>query len=419
MDGSQQAMPVRLLQTMRVTVRKVGVEEELLLVDPKTREPTALSHRVLAGHQALEAKRAKGSRSIGASGDHADDGEPGTGQLRGELTIAKTPMVEQEIFLQQLETATTPSSSMAEVEASLRRCRAVAAEAADTVEAVTVAVGVPVVGDASAAVTPNDRYQRIVDEFGSLIRGVVVSGMHVHVDIADDDEGVGVIDRVRPWLPVLLALSANSPFANGVDTGFASWRSQVWGRWPSAGPTEPYGDAAGYDCVAEAMMASGASIDRGMLYYDIRLSESWPTVEFRVSDVCTEVDDALLISALSRALVETAARSWHADKPLSPWRTDLLRAAQWRAARYGVAGRLMHPKTHDLQPARLVVESLMAHAADALAEAGDSDLVTERLERLLARGAGATRQRAIAEAHGSLTAVVDDLAVRTNAAQRA
>lgn len=411
-------MPCHLMQTERVTVRKIGVEEELLLVDPETREPAAVSHRVLAGHQTLEDKRAKESRRTDADRDQAGDGGPGIGQFGEEEHIARTPMVEQEIFLQQLETATAPSSSMAEVELSLRRCRAVAAEAASTVGAVTVAVGVPVMGEASAVVTPNDRYQRIIDEFGSLIRDVVVSGMHVHVDIADDEEGVGVIDRVRPWLPVLLALSANSPFAHGADTGFASWRSQVWGRWPSAGPTEPYGDAAGYHAVAEAMIASGASMDKGMLYYDIRLAESWPTVEFRVADVCTEVDDALLIAALSRALVETAAGSWRAQEDAPAWRTDLLRAAQWRAARYGVAGRLMHPTTCDLQPARLVVEGLLTHAADALAEAEDTELVTDGLERLLARGAGASRQRAVAEAQSSLTAVVDDLAVRTNAAQR-
>jgi carboxylate-amine ligase len=272
-----------------------------------------------------------------------------------------------------------------------------------------------VVGNAPAVVTPNARYQRIIDEFGSLIRNVVVSGMHVHVSIEGDEEGVGVIDRVRPWLPTLLALSANSPFVHGVDTGFASWRSQMWGRWPSAGPTEPYGDAAGYHAVAEAMMGSGASMDRGMLYYDARLAESWPTVEIRVADVCTEVGDAVLVAALTRALVETAARSWRADEAPPAWRTDLLRAAQWRAARYGVAGQLMHPQTRELRPARMVVESLMVHTAEALAEAGDTELVADGFRRLLARGAGASRQRAIAEARGSLTAVVDDLLVRTNA----
>ncbi|MBA2573515.1 MAG: glutamate--cysteine ligase [Nocardioidaceae bacterium] len=388
-------------------MRKIGVEEELLLVDPETRELAAVSQHVIAGHHALEAERARAM--------HGDSGTAGGGR-DAEGTEALT--VDQEIFLQQLETATVPCTSLAELESDLRRCRRVAAEAAATAGAAIVAVGTAVVGNAPAVVTPNARYQRIIDEFGSLIRNVVVSGMHVHVSIEDDEEGVGVIDRVRPWLPILLALSANSPFVHGVDTGFASWRSQMWGRWPSAGPTEPYGDAAGYHAVAEAMMASGASMDRGMLYYDARLAETWPTVEIRVADVCTEVGDAVLVAALTRALVETAARSWRADEAPPAWRTDLLRAAQWRAARYGVAGQLMHPQTRELQPARMVVESLMAHTAEALAEADDTELVAATFQRLLARGAGASRQRAIAEARGSLTAVVDDLIVRTNTTSR-
>jgi len=382
----------------------MGIEEELLLVDPETRELAGVSHRVIAGHHALEAERLRES-------DHS----PGTAGRDRAVHPEKTLAVDQEIFLQQLETATTPCTSVSDLEADLRRCRRLAAEAAHTAGAAVVAVGTPVVGDTQAVVTPNQRYQRIVDEFGSLIRDVVVSGMHVHVDVEDDQEGVAVIDRIRPWLPVLLALSANSPYVHGLDTGFASWRSQMWGRWPSAGPTEPYGDAAGYHAVAEAMIASGASMDRGMLYYDARLSEMWPTVEIRVADVCTEPSDALLIAALARALVETAAHEWRTDEPPARWRTDLLRAANWRAARYGVAGQLVHPQTRDLKPARFVVEGLMAYAVHALEDAGDKDLVKDSFQRLLARGAGASRQRAVAEARGSLTAVVDDLLARTNA----
>lgn len=384
-------------------MRKIGVEEELLLVDPGTRELVAVSHRVIAGHHALERKRSHATPDpSGAAGRDPEAEHPYPGP------------VEQEIFLQQLETATAPCASLAELDAELRRCRRISAEAADTAGAAVVAAGTAVLGDAAAAVTPNVRYQRIVDEFGSLIRNVVVSGMHVHVDVEDDEEGVGVIDRIRPWLPVLLALSANSPFAHGVDTGFASWRSQLWGRWPSAGPTEPYGDAAGYHAVAAAMIASGASMDSGMLYYDVRLAEAWPTVEIRVADVCTELGDAMLIAALTRGLVETAARSWRAGEVVPVWRTDLLRAARWRAARYGVAGKLLHPQTRDLQPARLVVESLIAHTAEALADADDAELVADGFRRLVARGAGANRQRAVLEARGGLTAVVDDLIDRTN-----
>ncbi len=134
-------------------------------------------------------------------------------------------------------------------------------------------------------------------------------GMHVHVDVADDEEAVRVVDGLRRWLPLLVGLAANSPYAGGRDTGYASWRQQVWTRWPTAGQSEPFGSAAEYRRVTEALIATGAALDPGMLYFDARLAADYPTVEIRVADACTEVDDAMLVAALCRALVETVARS--------------------------------------------------------------------------------------------------------------
>ncbi len=108
--------------------------------------------------------------------------------------------------------------------------------------------------------------------------------MHVHVDVADDGEGVKVIDGLRPWLPVLRAMSVNSPYWRGTDTGYASWRSQVWARWPTAGPSDLFQDPEGYRAATEALVRSGAALDLGMLYFDARLSQSYPTVEIRVFD---------------------------------------------------------------------------------------------------------------------------------------
>src|SRR5215218_5147311 len=103
--------------------------------------------------------------------------------------------------------------------------------------------------------------------------------MHVYVDIDDDEEHLCVMDAMRPWLPLLTALSANSPYAFGKDTGYASWRQQVWTRWPTAGTAEPYGSAEEYHRVSRRLIDMGAALDAGMLYFDARLAARYPTVE--------------------------------------------------------------------------------------------------------------------------------------------
>lgn len=373
-----------------MTVRKLGVEEELLLIDPATGRLSEVSQRAMQSH-------------LAEAGGNAD-------------AVKRPADVEQELFLQQIETTSAPCETLDEIRVEVQRCRRSAGEAARAAEAAAVAVGGPVLDETDFTVTPKPRYQLIVDSFGEVGRQATACGMHLHVEVEDDDQRVGVLDRIRPWLPFLLAVSANSPFWQGGDTGYASWRSQIWGRWPTTGPAEPYGDRAGYETVVQSLLASGAALDRGMLYFDARLAAEFPTVEIRIADVCTDLDDTVLVAALGRGLVETAAREWSAGVSTAPWRTDVLRAAQWRAARFGVSSELIDPTTRQLVPARAVFDSLLAYTEEALDEAGDRAAVVDGFERLLARGAGASRQRAVAEATGGdLEAVVADLLRRTEA----
>jgi carboxylate-amine ligase len=235
--------------------------------------------------------------------------------------------------------------------------------------------------------------------------------MHVHVAIESDEEGVRCIDRITPWLPVLLAMSTNSPYADGGDTGYASWRTQQWSTWPSAGPTEAFGSVAGYRRACARMLASGAARDTGMLYFDARLSEAHPTLEVRVLDAVTDPEDVGLLTALVRGLVETAASDgWPAEQPV--WRAEELRAARWRASRYGTTDRLLDPTTRELRPARDVVSALVDLVADRLEAAGDTERVVRGADRVLA-ATGAARQRAVYERTGSLEGVVDDVLART------
>ena len=359
------------------TPRTVGMEEELLLVDRETRTISPRSSQVVRA-------------------------------ARDEL--------DQELFLHQVETRTTPSTDLAEIERQLIAARRTAGTAAAEAGLAVAAAGAVLLGG-EPQVSPNDRYRDMVDTFGETARMGSTCGCHVHTAIASPEEGVAIIDRITPWLPVLLAISANSPYFEGRDTTYASWRSQAWTRWPSAGPTEAFGSVEGYEETSRLLKMTGAARDDGMLYFDARLSKGQPTVEVRVLDVCTDPADAVLCAALTRALVQSAADAWAAGEPVDRWRAEVLRASTWRAAHSGLADGLVHPARRELAPAREVLTGLVDHIRPALEAAGDLDRVEEGIERVL-RASGASRQRAAYARLGSIEGVVDDLIERTEATWR-
>jgi carboxylate-amine ligase len=320
--------------------------------------------------------------------------------------------VQQELHRQQIEANSEPTVWRADLREAVVSSRRRAAEAARAAGAALMAVGVPPLSGERGKVTPSDRYRRMLDRYGQVARDALACGMHVHVGVADDDEAVKVVDGLAPWLPLLLALSAGSPFWQGLDTGYASWREQVWDALPSAGPVEAFGSPAAYHRAVQELIASGAAMDEGMIYFDARLARSLPTVEIRVADVCTDVDDAILVAVLARALVETIA----ADPDPDPhWRVDLLRGARWLARHDGLTGALLHPRTARPVPAREALAVLVDHVRPALESAGDLAFVEERVERLLRDGGPAGRQRAVAGEDGDVESVARYLVDRTAA----
>jgi glutamate---cysteine ligase / carboxylate-amine ligase len=356
--------------------RAVGVEEELLLVDPLT------------------------CRALGVA--------PGVLPVATELAHSEAPAgVGKELMREQVETGSVPVTDLTELRADLLRLRRAASDAAAVSGSAVVALGTsPLPGRPSA--TPDKRYQRMYAEYGLTAREHLVCGCHVHVAVESRDEGVAVLDRLRPWLSVLLALSGNSPYWQGEDSGYASYRSRVMGRWPSAGPTEPYGDAAGYDRAIEALIDSGVVFDHGMIYFDARLSNRYPTVEVRVADVCLSVDHTVLVAALARALVSSASAAWRAGKQVPAVRTDLVRVANWRAARSGIDADLVDVLEARPVPARQLVSRLIEHLGPALEEAGDLDSVRDLIEDVWRHGTGAGRQRSTYRRRQRLEDVVED-----------
>ncbi|MFP8885159.1 glutamate--cysteine ligase [Streptomyces mangrovi] len=357
-------------------MRSVGVEEELLLVSADSGEPQAVSGAVLA-------------------------------------SVGEDEELEKELQEEQLETGTRPRTQMVDLAVEVRRWRGAASQRARAVGAEVAALATsPQAVDPS--LSPGERYLRMAGEYGLTAQEQLTCGLHVHVGVESDEEGVAVLDRIRPWLAPLLAMSANSPFWQGEDSGYASYRNRVWGRWPSAGPVEVFGSAGNYRERVRSMIRTGALLDEGMIYFDARLARNYPTVEVRVADVCLDARDTVLLAALVRALVETAARQWRAGDPPMPVDVGLLRLAAWRAGRSGLSGELVHPVTFEPAPAESVVGALLDHTAPALSDAGDLSLAKEGTEDLFRRGNGAAAQRAVfEETGGDLSAVVAEAVRRT------
>lgn len=376
-----------------MSVRSFGVEEELLLVAPETGQPRAVAGTVL---QTLQ-------HEVTASGG-GPDGRGGGHEAADAL--------ESELQQQQMETNTRPCRSVDELDREVRRCRSWAADAAQRAGVQVAALATSPVS-VEPTIMDKERYQEIADVFGLTAQEQLTCGCHVHVEISSEEEGVATLDRIRPWLPVLLALSANSPFWQGRDSAYASFRYQVWGRWPTSGPTPAFGSAANYRSTVEQMMLTDTALDTGMVYFDARLSEHYPTLEVRVADVCLHAADAVLVAALVRALVETEARNWRAGQPGPNQRVELLRLAAWRASRSGLDGVLLDPATFRPQSAANVANSLLEHVYDALSDAGDADAVAELLAAVLERGNGAAFQRGAYDKTRDMRSVVTGAAALT------
>lgn len=341
---------------------------------------------------------------------------PGLAPVGDAVTLAATlgnpgHQFDHEFKQVQVELGTRPSTDLADVRDQLRRRRAELAAAAAEHGARLVAMGTSPV-ERDAPTTPDERYQRMEDHFGHVARHQLSCGMHVHVQVDSDRERVAVVDRLQPWLPVLVALSGNSPFWGAEDTGYDSFRSVSWGQWPTSGPTARFGDLATYRDTTSTLVGLGGALDEGGVYYPARLSPRYPTVEVRVSDVCASSDDAATLAALVRAMVETAVRDDADGVSAHDLRAEVLRASYWRAARFGVHEHLLDPSTLSLAPAWDVVAALVERVGPALEEVGDLHPVQEGLATLRRRGTGSALQRSTFAA-GCWDDVVEALATAT------
>lgn len=353
----------------------MGVEEEFLLIDPQRGEPIARNRQVAASAAA-----------------HGVD-------LQLELTSC------------QVETTTAVMDSSGALRSELTRLRRIATEAAAASGAQLLAAALPPTVPHKFPVTPTARYRRIAHRFGMIAHEQGICGCHVHVAVPDRESAIHVSNWLRPWLHVLLALTANSAIYRNTDSGYASFRSVLWSRWPSSGPPPYFDSAAQYDAAVAMLERAGAALDDGMIYWDVRPSANFPTVEVRVSDVPATVAETVLLATLIRAGVMTAMTA-HDDGESAPRLADCqLRAAHWKAARDGLDGDgidLLGDQS--TVPVRDLLDRFVDTVRPALVALGDYEMARGELGRVVAEGNGAIRQRRAWRRRGEIADVISELA---------
>ena len=339
-----------------------GVEEEFLLADPET------GRSVPAAVEVLKAARE----------------EPVPGAVHAELSQT------------QVEAATVPCATLDELEHALIAGRVRLAAAAMGCGVWLLPSGTPPLGGAGVPADA-DRFAGIHARYAGVVRDYQACGCHVHVAVPDRETAVAVSNHLRPWLPTLLALSVNSPFHLGRDTGYGSWRTVEQSRFPGAGVPPWCHDAADYDERVARLVDSGVLADEAMSFWLVRPSPAWPTIEFRVADTAVDVSGALLQAVLSRALVATALGDLALGREAPPLDDQVLAAAVWSSARYGLSGPGVHPVRATRVPATELLDALIVRVAPALAAADDLAAARELFAGVLRRGTGAERQRAVGD----------------------
>jgi carboxylate-amine ligase len=334
-----------------------GVAEEYLLVDPDTGQTVAAADEVLHYADTLEKPASDAALSA-------------------------------ELFETRVEGGTGRCTTLTELTERLTHSRARIATAAR-------AAGVWLLPSATAAMggvaAPRPAFAPLADTYAAAVADLTC-GCHLRLDVGDQDSAVGVVNHLRPWLPTLLALSVNSPYQDGADTGYASWRSVQRARLPAGGMPPHFSSARAYDTRVARLMEMGVLVDAPLWFAHPvpRLCE----VVLSVADTGIDVESTVLQVALTRALVQTALTDLAAGREPPAIGEQVGAAALWSAARHGMSGPGIHPVLERRAPATVLVSELLSAVRPALEETGDLTTVTGGLRRLLNIGTGAARQRA-------------------------
>jgi glutamate---cysteine ligase / carboxylate-amine ligase len=346
--------------------------------------------------------------------------DPATCELRShvlQLVSAASPdiveQVKHEMHQSIVETGSKICESVGELRIEMHRTRGELVAAAERAGLQVAAAGThPFSSWIDQVISPGERYENIVEELQQLARSLLIFGMHIHVAMPDKQTTIDMMNMVRYFLPHLLALSTSSPFWMGRNTGLKSYRTTVFRRFPRTGVPELFESWSAYENFVNLLVKLNP-IDNGKkIWWDVRPHPTFGTLEFRMCDVTTKVEEAVAIAAVTQAIIVKLHRLYTGNMGFRLYRRALIEENKWRAARYGIEGKLIDFGKEAEVPMRELATELLEFIDDVVDDLG-SRSACEYVNTILREGTSAERQLRVYQETGDLKAVVRHLVEET------
>ena len=356
----------------------VGIEEEFAIVDPVTRELRSHIHEIL------------------------EDGK-----------VVLKEQIKPEMHQSVVELGTEVCDSIPHAREHVIELRSRLAELAGRAGLKIASVGThPSSHWRDQHITEGERYKQIIEDMQLLARANLIFGLHVHVGVPDRESAIHVMNQVRYFLPHIYALSVNSPFWVGENTGLKGYRLKVFERFPRTGIPDSFESLSEYEDYCKLLVKTGCIDNPKKIWWDIRLHPFFDTLEVRVCDAQTRVDDTLAIAALIQAVVAKLFKLIWKNTTFRIYRRRLLDENRWRAARYGIDGKLIDFGREAEVEERSLLNELLEFVSSEVDEFG-SQREMAHIERIMREGTGADRQLAVYKRTGDIKAVVDNIVAET------
>jgi carboxylate-amine ligase len=358
----------------------IGVEEEFQIIDPKTCE---LRSHVM--------------------------------QLVNEVSPSIQDQVKHEMHQSIVETGTKICENVGELRIEMHRTRGELIAAAERAGLQVAAAGThPFSSWIDQVISPGERYENIVEELQQLARSLLIFGMHIHVAMPDKQTTIDMMNMVRYFLPHLLSLSTSSPFWMGRNTGLKSFRTTVFRRFPRTGVPELFQSWSEYENFVNLLVQLNCIDNPKKIWWDVRPHPVFGTLEFRMCDVTTKVEEACAIAALTQAIVVKLHRLYTSNQSWRIYRRALIEENKWRAARYGIEGKLVDFCKELEVPTKILIPELLELVDDVVDDLGSRSAVNY-VHTILSEGTSAERQLRVFEQTGDLRAVVQHVVAETRA----
>ncbi|WP_367913000.1 carboxylate-amine ligase [Leadbetterella sp. DM7] len=350
----------------------LGIEEEFQTIDPETRELKSHMSKIVEGGKTILQERIK-----------------------------------QEMHQAVVEMGTDICANIHEARQEVTFLRQKLLELADNQGLKIAAGGTHPFSDwQHQLITEDDRYNKLIDEMRDVARGNLIFGLHVHVGIDDRNDAIRIMNQLRYFLPHIFALSVNSPFWCGRNTGFHSYRAKVFDKFPRTGIPEHFESASDYDDYIKLLIKTGC-IDNGKkIWWDLRLHPFYPTIEFRICDVPMRVDETICLAAIMQALVAKLYSLKEKNLSYRTYPKYLINENKWRAGRYGIHSKLIDFGIEGEVPYVQLVDELLEFIWETGAQLGSTEEIGY-INTIMKNGTGADRQLRVYDETGSFNAVVD------------